>query len=1034
MAATPIFTMLVSGQSFEGVTFAGDSVSLTRAQLQTEGTTNGISQTVIIGDGGANTLTSTAADEILSGSDNSDTYEYAMGGGHDIIDDNGFFDTDVLEITGYDLADATFERVNGYSEDVLIRFTATDSILLRNGFNDTNGDNIEQITFLNLAETITTTDIRAAIIAQETSAGDDVIEGFYEDNIIEGGLGDDILSGRDGSDTYIFSSGDGNDIIHDRGFFDTDILQFTDYDSTDASFSRGVQDRTDLIITFVSGDSVTIRNTLGGANSNQIEQIQFLGDSVTYNLLAILDILNQQQVTSGDDIIIGSNNTDNLEGGLGDDYLEGGDQSDTYIFNAGDGNDEIRDAGFFDTDVLSFVGYSSTDATFSQGFENTNDLIITFAGGDSVTVRDALRDNNANTIEQFTFDGDSVTATIAQIRAQILVTADSGNNRISGYYTDDYIEAGDGNDYITGGDGNDRLLGQNGDDRIFGGDGNDYLLGGEGADHLDGGNGADRVYYLGATSGVAFNVETGGTGGEAAGDTYANIEQYFGSSFADVIDGGSLDDNLFGLVGDDIISGGDGQDALYGHGGADILNGDNGNDRLYGGNDGDTLNGGEGADLLHGQDGDDILNGGAGNDTLIGGSGADLLIGGSGFDRVIYTGSDVGLTINLTDASLSTGDAQGDTFSSVERFYGSSLNDIIIGDSTNNFLGGLAGDDDISGGLGNDRLFGGDGADTLNGNEGVDFLSGQDGDDVLFGGEGTDILFGGVGADILDGGDGLDTASYAYSQIGIIANLSDASGNTGEAAGDVYIDIENIFGSVTDDILTGDAGNNSLNGQLGNDTLNGGDGNDLLIGGEGADVLDGGAGIDRVQYTGSTLGVTASLADTSVNTNSAAGDSYIDIENLYGSNMDDDLTGDSNDNLVYGLNGNDTVRGGDGNDNVNGGNGDDTIVGGMGDDFLVGGNGMDNFIFAAGDGFDTILSFEQGVDMIGFTSGASEFADLTITQAGSTVKIAYGADIITVAGADAADFDASDFSFGLPAAGQSPALGSEKFDAIDDMD
>ena len=299
---------IYANSGIEGLTFAGDAVSFTRAQLQTEGTTSGISVPIVLGTTASETIDATTADEILRGGDGADTYTYQAGDGADIIDDNGFFDTDVLEITGYDLADATFERVNGYSEDVLIRFTATDSILLRNGFNDTNGDNIEQITFLNLAETITTTDIRATIIAQETSAGDDIIEAFYDDNIIEGGLGDDILSGRDGNDTYIFSSGDGNDIIHDRGFFDTDVLQFTDYDSTDASFSRGVQDRTDLIITFLSGDSVTIRNTLGGANANQIEQIQFLGDSVTYNLLDILDILNQQQVTSGDDIIIGSGN------------------------------------------------------------------------------------------------------------------------------------------------------------------------------------------------------------------------------------------------------------------------------------------------------------------------------------------------------------------------------------------------------------------------------------------------------------------------------------------------------------------------------------------------------------------------------------------------------------------------------------------------------------------------------------------------------------------------------------------------------
>ena len=1022
---------IFSGQTFEGITFAGDAVAYTLAQLQTEATTNGISQTEVLGDGGVNTLTSTAADEVLSGSDNSDTYEYAVGGGHDIIDDNGFFDTDVLNISGYNLADATFERVNGYTEDVRISFSATDSIILRNGFNDTNADEIEQINFDDTS--ITTADIREAVIIQEASAGNDVLTGFFSADILIGGTGDDYLRGEDGSDTYVFVSGDGNDVISESGFFDTDVLQFSDYDSTDATFSRGIADISDLIITFASGDSVTIKNTLTGSNNNTVEDISFLGDAVTLSISDILVILTAQQITSGDDVIIGSNFDDVLEGGLGNDYIQGEDGSDTYIFNVGDGQDEILDSGFFDTDVISFVGYSSSDATFSQGFENINDLVISFASGDSVTVRDALRNNNTNTIEEFSFDGDAVTLTDDDIRDIILAqTAGAGNERLFGYATDDDLFGNDGNDFLSGGSGNDRLIGGAGDDRLLGGDDDDYLFGDAGADYLDGGADMDRVYYLTATSAVAFNVETGGTGGDAAGDSYFNIEQYFGSNFGDTIDGGSLNDSLFGLGGDDIISGGDGHDGLYGHDGMDTLNGDMGNDRLYGGEGNDILNGGDGVDQLRGQDGDDTLNGGAGNDTLIGGAGADSFEGGAGIDRVIYVGSATGVTVNLADVSMSTGDALGDTFSNVELVYGSSLDDTIVGDSGNNTLGGLAGNDIVSGGDGNDRLYGHDGNDILNGENGVDFLSGQDGDDTLNGGDGIDTLIGGNGADVLNGGAGIDTVSYAYSVNGVIANLADASGNTDEAAGDSYIDVENIFGSSSDDDLTGDSGNNTLNGQFGNDTLSGGDGDDLLLGGEGADVLDGGAGIDRVQYTGSIMGVTANLGDASLNTNSAAGDSYISIENLYGSNLDDDLTGDANDNFVFGLNGNDILDGGDGNDNVNGGNGDDELTGGTGDDLLVGGAGSDIFNFGLGHGNDTILAFQQGADTINYENGPADFSELTITQAGSSVVITSSAGTISVVGAVVADFTSDDFMFPPPT--QEPLDLSFKAEGSSDLD
>src|SRR3546814_20609139 len=61
--------------------------------------------------------------------------------------------------------------------------------------------------------------------------------------------------------------------------------------------------------------------------------------------------------------------------------------------------------------------------------------------------------------------------------------------------------------------------------------------------------------------------------------------------------------------------------------------------------------------VLAGMDGKDALDGGAGNDNLIGGNGndiltgstgADTLNGGAGVDRASYSGSNTGVTGNLT--------------------------------------------------------------------------------------------------------------------------------------------------------------------------------------------------------------------------------------------------------------------------------------------------------------------------------------------------------------------------------------------------
>ena len=128
-----------------------------------------------------------------------------------------------------------------------------------------------------------------------------------------------------------------------------------------------------------------------------------------------------------------------------------------------------------------------------------------------------------------------------------------------------------------------------------------------------------------------------GSGGDAEGDTLANIENLTGSNFDDTLEGNGgnnvLAGGLNGAVGDTVSyqnaaagvtvslaittaqnTGGAGTDTLSGF------------ENLTGSAFNDTLTGNSGANVLSGLAGNDTLNGGAGADTMIGGAGNDTYV------------------------------------------------------------------------------------------------------------------------------------------------------------------------------------------------------------------------------------------------------------------------------------------------------------------------------------------------------------------------------------------------------------------------
>ncbi|MGJ8531684.1 MAG: LysM peptidoglycan-binding domain-containing protein [Alphaproteobacteria bacterium] len=489
------------------------------------------------------------------------------------------------------------------------------------------------------------------------------------------------------------------------------------------------------------------------------------------------------------------------------------------------------------------------------------------------------------------------------------------------------------------------IIGSSGNDTLTGGDGDQILIGGAGADKLKGDDGTDTASYATSLAGLTANLDTRSWNtGDATGDRYYSIENLIGTDFDDElvgnsgdneIRGGAGNDDIWGEAGDDFIKGGDGDDYIDGEAGDDIIEGGEGKDDLWGDAGNDILRGGAGNDDLDGEAGDDTLEGGDGKDDLWGDDGNDILRGDAGNDYLVGGGG---------DDTLEGGEGNDD-------LWGEDGNDILKGGAGNDYLEGEAGNDTLEGGDGNDNLYGGTGDDVLKGGVGIDYLKGGADDDLLEGGDGDDDLLGGDGNDVLNGGDGND---YLSGWTG--ADTLDGGAGNDELYGGEDDDFveggdgeDELWGYTGNDTLKGGTGDDILWGWTGDDLLEGGDGNDDLDGGAGADTLNGGEGTDTASYAYSLAGLTAYLDAALSNTGDAAGDSYISIENLEGSDFADDLAGNSSDNEIRGGDGNDILKGGDGADHILGEAGDDILNGENGNDVLTGGSGLDQFNGGAGD-------------------------------------------------------------------------------------
>ena len=751
----------------------------------------------------------------------------------------------------------------------------------------------------------------------------------------------------------------------------------------DVEFSFAIGNESNQLLTLKiksTGETLTFDSEYGLGNIHitwgnglawspeDLQAVVFPASNKDDLLLGFTDISNYIDGKAGRDKIVGGYRDDTLLGGKGNDEIYGNDGDD--IIDGGKGRDVIHTG--YGSDTLILGKNSNTDVIADHldadlyGLHAEDENIIKLdanvrkrdleilRSGDTLIVQIKGTNNRIEADSFFSridtpipfFD---VAAPSTAILGGIGVEFADGTvwnadtlaalAKDAGKQTGQTLSAGEqqttvagslGNDKITGNENFNVIYGRAGDDIIDGLGGGDWIFGGQGRDTFivgrnyggtgildasgenvifkDGITQADVSYrFLG--SDLIFQIKdeistiTLSNYLIAKGDTVKNdgtikfadgtvltqsqlsLDHFMPSEGDNEIYGTVGDDKIDGLGGNDLIVGLDGNDYLIGGNGDDYLSGEEGGDFLQGGNGSDVLYGGNGGDLLEGNDGIDNISGGDGNDIIRGGEGVDYLDGGIG-------------------------------------------NDVIEG-------GG--GDDTLVGGYQDYDTF------MFNGEFGNDYLNLATHTALQLGGTPDDYQFQlsfDSGMKITKGDNNISVGGQIFEALERIESIYfDHDTWSGE---DVALNIlETAFSNVHtrgDDVITGDAKNDSFTGGDGNDTMDGADGSDVIYGGYGGDKLSGGSGYD----------------------------------------------------ILYGGYGNDTLLGGDQSDFLDGGAFNDILDGGLDSDlyYFKGSFGTDTIVDAAGDSIivkGSIFDYKIALD---------KNVNLSITNGDNSITLNGGLDAI----------------------------------------
>jgi Ca2+-binding RTX toxin-like protein len=315
------------------------------------------------------------------------------------------------------------------------------------------------------------------------------------DDIFVGGKGDDLFEGNQGNDIYIFQKGDGQDTIsmHCNMLESTDTIKLADINIDDITFE---QQSSNLILHYSATNNITINNFFG-----YYADYRNINVDIANQNYAILDLINSKTlhlqnhnsyttnlvnnfILEKATKIVANKNDNIIQSSTENDFMQGMQGNDTYIFGNHFGFDTVYD--YYGNNTLVFANLKPSDIklTFSDNSKHAKLIVDDF---NQITIDSFKWD-----VSHYQFDLQFANETLQITDLDVYGTNNSDNVTLGEYkssgkqiFTTVYY-ALDGDDIVTG---------SSGADQICGGKGSDYLKGGKGDDVyiFAKGDGSDKI-------------------------------------------------------------------------------------------------------------------------------------------------------------------------------------------------------------------------------------------------------------------------------------------------------------------------------------------------------------------------------------------------------------------------------------------------------------------------------------------------------------------------------------------------------------